>query len=1352
MSSLTDTEKQAGDVVASIGSDEAAPARPVIDRAVEKSLDLGLVGNQFQLLLILFYIPYALMNVPFTLLSKKYNPSVIIPAIMTIWGIMAMASAGTKNFGGLLACRILMGCVEAAFFPCAILYCSFFYTRHELSFRTSIFGMMGFIAGAISGVIAYSVFQWHKSLSGWQYLFIIEGAMTVGVGLSLFLVLPRSVQKSRWFTPEEKAVALLRLAEDSQDVDKLFHFDDAVKELKDWTTWVYTLLPLLYGVGQASSSNFLPTIVKRIAVIPSKSNLWPNLTAAFIQLSTTWLSDRYQQRASFAVGALFVSFIAWILLATLDLVHSVHVGYFLTYLITFGTFTPGILVPIWIASNTTTTTGRAMRLGLNFMGQNLAGIISSSVFRAQDAPIYKPALITIACTQVSYYKFAASYPGLILHMFGAKYKQDAGGDGDDNSYKLGWPKSQRWQPRYSVPKNSLESVASARPSSSELEKGPPNPQSFAKQKDSFRSMSWGVKRDLDTNAGGGTESSWNDDGDEEFSNLSHWLETLAELYMNDIDNRARFDPRWLNITRRERFEGLASSSVTVFDYLLDDSVQRSERITSKNQLAATLQDRPETSKVRVIMVNDLSRFVMGALGQMYSIDPEFWYEHLVNSGYGASDSGLKLKNAVWMNWVERETKFRHRALPESGQRTEWNVPRRTQTRCWAHLRWGRLGLLNYLGRKGFHEDELERRLVDGRWMMERDVDVDKLGFLMTAKRQAHEEERAKLKRKKQKKKKEKVVVPELPTDTSRRVKTSNVYRPYSSFTCLPGNPSYWLNRDLRVVAPEGVGYWSKVDEDGRKTVILLFDPMRNMRNEKTKETTPSLTFMPRAMEFESYSTEELWRVPDSEETYLDPPVTISRKEAKLQKKAAQKQKLKAKKDQLQKKLGIDHDHVSEPDSDSDSDSYYTSDEEYDEEYQETLTADYRDPKPYTRDRDYARKYALTTAELVSRYMGKLSTAAMLQDDSLVPSILTQLYLDDFWQLLAEIRLGLDHIDADMGADFHAHLLESVGITTRQNVAWMRSTLQVCEHEFTPKPSADPDIDICLQELREWAEHTSHVSKLLFHSPDQEVELDELYVHLKKLQSRVESTLNLLVSSTGLAQSQLVIDQTSGINKLTELAFFFIPLSFITSVFSMQVLELTSSPPRLWIWGVSLAAVFFVTYLIRSMLRSPSFRIIAMQARVTMLHRFTPSQTRSASRRLNSVGNRAIAKFLMFSLTVLVIVTVAFFSFLGFLFLIFGGLWLGTIAVAIYFIVTRWPDLAVVIPCFLSIPLSALGMFLCYYWWEELTDFGVKWCMWSLELIKRIFPKRWTLDSAEDEDLAAEGVNLYARQAIVLATA
>jgi hypothetical protein len=172
--------------------------------------DLHLVGDEFNLLLILFYVPYGLINVPFRLLSKRLNPAVVIQASITIWGIMAACSAASKKFGDILACRILMVTVEAAFCPSAVFYMSFFYTRRELSFRVGIMGMMGYIAGAISGLIAWSVFQWHKALQGWQYLFIIEGAITIAIGVLLCLVLPHGTETARWLTVEEKKVARIR--------------------------------------------------------------------------------------------------------------------------------------------------------------------------------------------------------------------------------------------------------------------------------------------------------------------------------------------------------------------------------------------------------------------------------------------------------------------------------------------------------------------------------------------------------------------------------------------------------------------------------------------------------------------------------------------------------------------------------------------------------------------------------------------------------------------------------------------------------------------------------------------------------------------------------------------------------------------------------------------------------------------------------------------------------------------------------------------------------------------------------------------------------------------------------------
>ncbi|KAI1088344.1 MFS general substrate transporter [Rostrohypoxylon terebratum] len=368
--------------------------------------DLGLVGNQFSLLLVLFYIPYGLFNIPWSILAKKYNSARIIPLAILSWGACTMGSAAAKNFSGIMAARIIMGAIEAAWYkidkPCEVYYLSLFYTRKEIAFRVSWIGQMGFIAGAVSGLISWSVFQWQGGLKGWQYLFLIEGSITVVVATYLYIFAPRSPEKSRYYTEKEVKLAKYRLEQDSQDQDKEFRWDDAKKQLKHWPTWVFAFMALMYGVGVASSSNFLPTMIKRLTNKTTTANLYtvgPNLVASVFQVTICWLSDRHQQRATYACGTIIISLIAWILLGTLDLVRQPQVGYFLTYLITFSTFIPSNLVPVWIASNTPTTTGRAVSLGMNYMAMNLAGIVSSLIYRDQDAPVYRPALITVGCTQ-----------------------------------------------------------------------------------------------------------------------------------------------------------------------------------------------------------------------------------------------------------------------------------------------------------------------------------------------------------------------------------------------------------------------------------------------------------------------------------------------------------------------------------------------------------------------------------------------------------------------------------------------------------------------------------------------------------------------------------------------------------------------------------------------------------------------------------------------------------------------------------------------------------------------------------------------------------------------------------------
>jgi fucose permease len=79
--------------------------------------DLGLVGNQYQIAVSILFVTYLAFEVPSNLVLKKFTPRLWIAFITTAWGIIATLTGLTRSYGSLIACRLLLGAVEAGLFP-----------------------------------------------------------------------------------------------------------------------------------------------------------------------------------------------------------------------------------------------------------------------------------------------------------------------------------------------------------------------------------------------------------------------------------------------------------------------------------------------------------------------------------------------------------------------------------------------------------------------------------------------------------------------------------------------------------------------------------------------------------------------------------------------------------------------------------------------------------------------------------------------------------------------------------------------------------------------------------------------------------------------------------------------------------------------------------------------------------------------------------------------------------------------------------------------------------------------------------------------------------------------------------
>lgn len=110
--------------------------------------DLGLDDAEYQTGLSILFVAYILMQVPSNLLLNYMGkPSVYLGFFTTAWGLVSTLTSQVTGYGGIVACRFVLGLVEAPFFAGVLFYLSKWYTKRELAFRMSIFYSGSLLSG-----------------------------------------------------------------------------------------------------------------------------------------------------------------------------------------------------------------------------------------------------------------------------------------------------------------------------------------------------------------------------------------------------------------------------------------------------------------------------------------------------------------------------------------------------------------------------------------------------------------------------------------------------------------------------------------------------------------------------------------------------------------------------------------------------------------------------------------------------------------------------------------------------------------------------------------------------------------------------------------------------------------------------------------------------------------------------------------------------------------------------------------------------------------------------------------------------------------------------------------------------
>lgn len=229
--------------------------------SIEK--DLGLVGNQYQAAVSLVFVTYVLFETPSNMVLKKFTPRLWIALIATLWGIIATLTGLCNTYGQLVACRLLLGAVEAGLFPGLTIYLTFFYTKKELGMRVGFLLVSAAIAGALGGLLAFAISSMDgiAGLHGWRWIMIIEGLPSFILGIVTFFALPNNPDTAYFLDAGDRALVQARREAEYGQTASAQHFNmkDALKGFKVWKVWLmatgqFGIDTMLYGTSWKAGS------------------------------------------------------------------------------------------------------------------------------------------------------------------------------------------------------------------------------------------------------------------------------------------------------------------------------------------------------------------------------------------------------------------------------------------------------------------------------------------------------------------------------------------------------------------------------------------------------------------------------------------------------------------------------------------------------------------------------------------------------------------------------------------------------------------------------------------------------------------------------------------------------------------------------------------------------------------------------------------------------------------------------------------------------------------------------------------------------------------------------------------
>lgn len=361
------------------------------------------VGARFNIASCLYFVTYTIFQLPGNLLVPKLGIRNWISFCVIAWGAIAFGMGFVNTWQQLTITRVFLGVFEACYFPAMVLLISTWYKRHEVQKRLAAFYLISITATGVSPILAWglSLLDGKRNIAGWRWIFIVEGALTLFLGVVCWLWIVDFPHQNKFLTAKQTAFIMKRIDEDRGDAipDELTT-TKLWKYLRDWKLWAYGVMFVCTTLPAYAQAYFISTILKGMGWDTTHSLLLsapPYGPPIITCMLFSWLSDKYRHRSTFIYIQGLMCLVGLVLTAFGGGNGVRYFGTFLTNAGNVGTI-PGILA--WSSNNVVSYSKRNVQSAVTVMLGGIGGILATTTFRVQDAPHYLPGLAVSIGSQV----------------------------------------------------------------------------------------------------------------------------------------------------------------------------------------------------------------------------------------------------------------------------------------------------------------------------------------------------------------------------------------------------------------------------------------------------------------------------------------------------------------------------------------------------------------------------------------------------------------------------------------------------------------------------------------------------------------------------------------------------------------------------------------------------------------------------------------------------------------------------------------------------------------------------------------------------------------------------------------